>query len=255
MIKLIYNRWVERLSGFTVDWGQTMRIPVYLSIILYLVLPAPLYADQGGSGGGGNIRQQQSMKRLTPEEKAVISHNAGIKHRDKAAKYEQQAIEETKEKKYAKLQKKLAKEYRKAIDDYEKAIGYYPRFYQAHSSLGYVLRKVGRFEESLAAYNTSLKINPYYNEAIEYRGEAYLGLNRLDEAKQAYIELFQNDRVLADQLMAAMISWVAARRDNAEGLDTAVVEQFAEWVEHRNELASYVHPIDSNTRIRWAESR
>jgi len=232
-----------------------MKILAYLAIILSLSLATSLRAADGGGPGGGGMQQQQQMKRLTPEEKAVASYNGGIKHRDKAAKYEQRAVDETSEKKFVKLQKKIAKEYARAIKDYEKAIGHYPRFYQAHNSLGYALRKLGRYEESLAAYNVSLEINPYYDEAIEYRGEAYLGLNRLDEAKQAYIELFQNDHVLADQLMAAMISWIAARRDDADGMDTAVVEQFADWVEQRNELASFVHPMDSNIRIRWAESR
>ena len=101
----------------------------------------------------------------------------------------------------------------------------------------------------------ALKINPYFDQAIEYRGEAYLGLNRLNEAKEAYIELFQNDRTLADQLMAAMIDWVANRRDNANGLENAVVEQFAVWVEQRSELASFVHPINDADRFSWAVLR
>ena len=229
-----------------------MRIPALLSIILGLTLAAPLPAADSGGGGGGV--QQQPVKRLTPEEKAVASYNSGIKHRDKAAKHEQKSLNEANEKKFTKLQKKITKEYNRAIKDYEKAVNYYPRFYQAHNSLGYALRKVGRFEESLAAYDVSLDINPYFDEAIEYRGEAYLGLNRVADAKAAYMELFQNDRGLADQLMAAMISWVAARRDDSDGLESAVVEQFAEWVEQRNELASYVHPID-DAQNRWAELR
>ncbi len=231
-----------------------MRIPAYLTIILALTIAAPLQANDGGGGGGATMRQQP-MKRLTPEEKAVVSYDAGIKHRDKATKYEQQAIDETREKKFAKLQKKIAKEYKRAIADFEKAIGHYQRFYQAHNSLGYALRKVGRYEESLAAYDLALDINPVFDQAIEYRGEAYLGLNRLGEAKEAYMDLFQNDRALADQLMAAMMAWVASRRDDADGLDTAVVEQFAEWVDQRNQLASYVHPTDDGDRIRWTELR
>jgi tetratricopeptide (TPR) repeat protein len=233
--------------------GQIMKFPVYLVIILVLTMAPPLHADQGGSAGGGSMGQP--MKRLTPEEKAVVSYNAGLKHRDKAAKYEQKAIAETNEKKFAKLKKKNTKEYNKAIDDFEKAIKYYPRFYQAHSSLGYALRKVGRYEESLAAYNESLEINSFYDQAIEYRGEAYLGLNRLDEAKEAYMDLFQNDRVLADKLIAAMIAWVAARRDDADGLDAVVIDQFAEWVDQRNTLASYIQPMGDATRDLWAESR
>jgi len=230
-----------------------MKFPVYLVIILVLAMVPPLHAAQGGSSGGGSMRQP--MKRLTLEERAEASYNAGLKHRDNAAKYEQQAIAETNKKKFAKLKKKNTKEYDRAIKDFQKAIKYYPRFYQAHSSLGYALRKVSRYEESLAAYNESLEINPFYDEAIEYRGEAYLGLNRLDEAKEAYMELFQNDRVLADQLITAMIAWVAARRDDAGGLDAVVVDQFAQWVAQRNTLASYIQPMDDATRDRWAESR
>ncbi len=235
-----------------------MRLPVYLTILLALTMSAPLQAADDGVGDvtkRGFLKPADPKKRLTPEEKAIASYDAGIKHRDKAAKYEQRTIDETKEKKLAKLRKKIAKEYERAIDDYEKAIDHNQRFYQAHNSLGYALRKVGRYEESLAAYNVALDINPVFDEAIEYRGEAYLGLNRLGEAKEAYMELFQNDRALADQLMAAMLTWVASRRDDAEGLESAVVEQFAEWVKQRNDLASYVQPMDDADRNRWAESR
>ncbi len=229
-----------------------MKYPVYLFIIL-LTLSPPIHANDGGSAGGG-FSQQQPMKRLTPEEKALVSYQKGLKHRDKAAKFELKAVDEENEKKYAKLQKKMAKEHKRAIDDYEKAIGYDPTLYQAHSSLGYALRRVNRFEESLAAYNQSLEIYPFYYEAIEYRGEAYLGLNKLDDAKAAYMELFQDNRPLADELMAAMTAWVAARREDTGGLDASVVEQFAEWVEQRNTLASYIHPIDDTAGNRWSGS-
>lgn len=229
-----------------------MKYPVYLAILL-LTLSPPIHANQSGSAGGG-FSQQQPMKKLTPEEKVLASYQRGLKHRDKAAKYEQKAVGEKNEKKFAKLQKKIAKEYRKAIKDYEKATAYYPMLYQAHGSLGYALRKIERYEESLAAYNQSLEINPYYHDAIEYRGEAYLGLNRLDDAKAAYMQLFQENRPLADQLMGAMIAWVAARRVDAGGLDVSVVEQFAAWVDQRNTLASYIRPVDDTERSRWSGS-
>ena len=230
-----------------------MKYPIYLVVFIVLPMAPPSYAAQSGSPSGGSY-QQQTMKRLTPEEKASASYQRGLKHRDKAAKYEQKAVDESNEKKLAKLQKKIAKEYKKAIDNYEKSVSHYPGFYQVHSSLGYALRKVNRYDESLAAYNESLRINPSYHEAIEYRGEAYLGLNKLDAAKTAYMELFQGNRPLADQLMAAMISWVAARRDDAGALDAAFVEQFATWVDQRNRLASYIYPLDDTARIRWAGS-
>ena len=98
-----------------------MRIPAFLAAILALTLAFPVQAAEGG-GSGGSVRQQQPMKRLTPEEKAVASYQAGIKHRDKATKYELQAVDEMSDKKYAKLQKKINKEYGRAVDDYEKAV-------------------------------------------------------------------------------------------------------------------------------------
>lgn len=228
-----------------------MKLPIYLIITLMLFVVAPVHAAAGGSPGGD--LSQQSMKKLTPEEKAASRYRAGLKHRDKAAKYEQRLINEQNDKKLAKLQKKIAKEYNKAIDDFERAIEYYPHFHEVHSSLGYALRKVGRFDESLLAYNTSLRINPSYGEAIEYRGEAYLGLNRLDDAKQAYMDLFQSDVALADQLLVAMIAWVTSQRDNPAGMESDIVEQFAAWVDQRNELASYVRPTDRTAPERWAE--
>ncbi len=211
-----------------------MRIPAFLAAILALTLTLPVQAAEGG-GSGGSVRQQQSMKRLTPEEKAVASYQKGIKHRDKAAKYELQSVDEMSDKKFAKLRKKIDKQYGRAVDDYEDAVGHYPRFYQAYSSLGYALRKLGQYEESLVAYNQSLEINPYYDEAIEYRGEAYLGLNRLDEAKGAYMELFQSERVLADQLMAAIQRWLDAPHDD---INLATLTEFKSWAVERMTLSA-----------------
>lgn len=229
-----------------------MKFAVYLSIIVVALFTQTVYANQ--SGGGGGISTPQTTKRLTPEEKAAVSYNAGLKHSEKAAKFESQAANESTEKKLKKLQKKIAKQYNGAIKDYEKSIRHFDGFYESYSSLGYALRKVGRFEESLTAYNQALAINPRYGDAIEYRGEAYLGLNRLDEAKEAYMDLFQSEPALADQLMAAMVAWVEERRDNAGELDAEVVQQFAEWVAQRNTLASFIYPMQGTAQDRWADS-
>lgn len=50
--------------------------------------------------------------------------------------------------------------------------------------LGYSLRHLKRYDESLAAYNQALKIDPKHRGAHEYIGEAYLQLGQLDKAKQ-----------------------------------------------------------------------
>lgn len=229
-----------------------MKYAIYLTTLLFLVTSAPANANQSGSPGGGSMQSSQRVK-LTPQQNAVASYQDGIKHRDKAVKYEEKVALETRDKQRAKLQKKIEKEYGKAIKDFESAIEYFPDFYEVHGSLGYALRKVGRFDDSLAAYNASLKINPSYGDAIEYRGEAFLGLNRIDDAKEAYMVLFQNEPPLAKQLLTAMQEWVAARRDDAKGLDSTDVEHFADWIQQRNELASFVQTNNDEARERWAE--
>ena len=119
--------------------------------------------------------------------------------------------------------------------------------FQAHSSLGYAYRKVSRFEESLAAYDRALGLVPDYSEAIEYRGEAYLGLNRVDDAKVAYMHLFQIDRELAAQLLTAMDGWLEVRRADPQGVSADVLSGFAQWVDSRKELSSYLPAADRAT--------
>src|SRR5437868_1650054 len=77
--------------------------------------------------------------------------------------------------------------------------------------------------KSLVNYEKALKINPGFADAIEYRGEAYLGLNRIEDAKQAYLTLFAKDRAQADSLMKAMNTWVSKHQAEPAGVDPAVV--------------------------------
>ncbi len=75
--------------------------------------------------------------------------------------------------------------------------------HEAWNYLGYTHRKLGDYQAALTAYDRALNLKPGYPEAIEYRGHAYLGLNRLEDAKQAYLTLFAGNRQLAAQLLAA----------------------------------------------------
>ena len=64
---------------------------------------------------------------------------------------------------------------------FQAAVKKNPALFQAWGSLGYAYRKVGNYPASLEAYGKALEIEPNYTPAIEYRAEAYLALNRLDE--------------------------------------------------------------------------
>lgn len=197
-----------------------------------LLAPAALLAD----GGAPAPTPSNPQPELTEKQRADQHYNRGIELREKAWELEREA-EGKPAAERAKLERKIEKTYRKAIDQYRSAVELDGRHHRAYSDLGYALRKAGDHREALAAYDAALAMVPTYAEAIEYRAEAYLGLGRLEEAKEAYLHLFEHDRERADQLMEAMQSWVESRRQDPGAADPAAVDAFAEWVAQRARLA------------------
>ncbi len=216
-----------------------MQIPtssyrvIIASLAIVLILPLAALA-----AGGSTTSTSPESPPLDPKVMAKDAYNRALKYRDKAWEYEAKATSAKTDKDQAKYEKKAGKEYEKARKALSSAIDDDPGLYQAHSSLGYVLRKTGDYESSLASYNRALEINPRYTEAIEYRAEAYLGLNRLEDAKEAYMELFRTDRKRANELMAAMQAWVDARQGDPAGVDATVIGEFSGWVAERAEMAA-----------------
>jgi tetratricopeptide (TPR) repeat protein len=108
----------------------------------------------------------------------------------------------------------------------------------AWNMVGYTERKLGNYQAALDAYGRALTLRPNYAEAISYRGEAYLGLNRLPEAKQAYLDLFAVNRILSEQYLDAMETWIAARRKDAAGVSPAALKELDKWVREREKIAA-----------------
>src|ERR1041385_8579699 len=79
--------------------------------------------------------------------------------------------------------------YEKARTNFDAATKADPRLAQAWNGLGYSSRKLGDYKAALAAYDKALELRAGYPEATEYRGEAYLALDRTEDAKQAYLDL------------------------------------------------------------------
>lgn len=201
----------------------------------------------GGSSGGSSM----STPHVSPEEQAANKYNHGLKTQEKADETWKEAQSATDEKKRTKAEESAKKEYEKAKADYEAAIKLDPTHYQAQGALGYVLRRLGNYDDSLIAYAQALKIKPGFTPAIEYRGEAYLGLNRIEDAKADYMTLFASDRPHADQLAVAMKSWVEGRRKDARGVDPAVVEDFSKWLDSRKEIAAQTSALLPPKDARW----
>ena len=103
------------------------------------------------------------------------------------------------------------------------------------------------YEAALKDFDAALALAPALSDAIRHRGEAYLGLNRLSDAKQAYMHLFVHDRTASAVLMNAMKSWVDKRRAQPAGIDAAGIDAFEAWVRERDTLAASVVNLGHNS--------
>jgi tetratricopeptide (TPR) repeat protein len=185
----------------------------------------------------GSSASSPGMASMSPEERAIEVYKNGDEHRIKGRKLE----EESATKKGADVEKTVAKargEFEKSLKDFQKAAQLNPQLFQAYNGMGYGYRKTGDYVKALEMYDQAIKMAPgFYPEAIEYRAEAYLALNRVDDARKAYLDLFAADRKQADALMAAMKTWVTTRRTNPSGVDAAAIDAFEKWMVERDAMA------------------
>ena len=130
-------------------------------------------------------------------------------------------------------------------------IGRSPQFAEAWNALGYTQRKLGSYDDSLASYAKALELKPGYPEALEYRGEAYLRLNRIAEAKQTYLDLFVGNRKIAATLLQSMQEWLKAQ-PGAHGVDASVVTDLQQWVQERSRIATQTAALTrAGTAASW----
>jgi tetratricopeptide (TPR) repeat protein len=224
-----------------------MRHPASLALALSLSLPGLAAA----SGSSAMSMPRNQMPAATPEQEAVEYFNDGVAYRDKADKYEKESVAENDAAKKAKLLDKSKSQHENSIKKYLKAVSKDPKLFQAWGSLGYAYRKTGNYPSALEAYDKALALEKSYTPAIEYRAEAYLGLNKLDEVKSAYMTLFNADRKRADELAAAMQKWLETRKADPAGVDPSAVDEFGKWVAERRQLASQTSSIADPKATRW----
>ena len=225
---------------------RTLKILIGAALVTGLLPPATAEA-----AGSKPVQPPAAEQEKTPEEAGKEYYNLGLKHRDKAWGFEDKAKAAASDAERDKLLGKARKQYQKAIPLFENATQRIPTFHQAYSSLGYALRKTGDFEGSLAAYDRALELAPFYGEAIEYRAEAYLGLGRLDDVKEAYMQLFTRERGLADQLMEAMKTWVEEQRAAPGEVPADQVDAFAAWLAERGEIAEQTARLEGAAIRAW----
>jgi tetratricopeptide (TPR) repeat protein len=218
------------------------------------VVPVGMSLAHGGGSmpSGGSPTGTVNTPR-NPDDAAKSAYNSGVKSVKKAQDYDADAAKASTPEKIAKAHDKAQKSYHEAQGSFIDAVGAQPKMYQAWNYLGFANRHLGNYDDALSAYAKALEINPNYPEAIEYRGEAYLGLNQIEEAKGAYMALFRDSRPLADELMVAMHRWADARRQDAQGLPAVDVEAFAKWMDERAGIAGQTASLAIGAAQPWSQ--
>jgi tetratricopeptide (TPR) repeat protein len=123
----------------------------------------------------------------------------------------------------------VRKGYAEAREKFRTAAAADPGLKEAWNLVGYTSRRLGDYEESLAAYEKALKLEPAYPEAIEYRAELFLLTGRLEQAKDAYATLLKSSPSYAGVLKESMQAWVK-QNTAAANVSAADRDAFAAWV-------------------------
>jgi tetratricopeptide (TPR) repeat protein len=195
---------------------------------------------QGGMGRQINqpvdeIRSEPVLDK--PDVAAQKAYKAGMKSLNKAKGFAEEAANAPNADKKNGALIKLNDTYGRALDQFTEALVNKGDMVEAWNNVGFIHLRLGAYSESVDDYNHTLALQPDLLEAIEHRAEAYVAIDRLDDAKSAYMDLFNHDRPLADQLMAAMQHWITEHRTNANGLRASDIDAFDKWVQERDGVA------------------
>ena len=82
-----------------------------------------------------------------------------------------------------------AGDYSRALTLLERVVKADPRNADAWNNIGFSYRKLKHFDQSLAAYQKALAINPDHRGANEYLGELYLQIGELEKARERLAKL------------------------------------------------------------------
>src|ERR1700686_3243138 len=96
-----------------------------------------------------------SLPPRSPQDDATRAYNDGLKYRDRAWAAEKELAATTDPARRTKLEEIIRKSYAADVRSQRSAINSDSHLVQAHTELGYALRKSGNYEEALSEYDTS----------------------------------------------------------------------------------------------------
>ena len=212
-----------------------MRIA--LQVLSACLLASGMSAGWANGGGAMPAAPPPMPREQTPQQKAQEAYNDGVRDVKKADKAQAAAAQATDAGKKDKAAHEAQDRYAGALAKFQQATQLDSTLHEAWNYLGYANRKLGHYDEALAAYGKALTIKPGFADALEYRGEAYLALNRIPDAQQAYLDLYAGNRALAGKLLTAMKNWVADQRARPAGGTAASLDDLDKWIQERAQIA------------------
>ena len=201
----------------------------YRSLCIALALCAgPLLGSLAWGAGTGSASPaaaptMSKAQAQDPVAAALRAYNEGVKLVERADKAGTDA-------------KKAQKNYASALKKFESAVEGNPQLAEGWNYVGYCRRQTGDYGGALGAYDEALRLKAGFPEALEYRGHAYLGLNRVDDARRDYLDLFGHNRALAGKLLAAISTWSGAQRAGANA-SAEQLNSLDAWITEREKLA------------------
>jgi tetratricopeptide (TPR) repeat protein len=197
-----------------------------LAVIALLGAVTAVHAD-----GPGGYRPKERGPLPVSEQGAIDAYTAGYASILRAEHAENLAAASSSEVDRKAAQRQAQEAYRASLPHFTSATRLDQSMHEAYTYLGYANRKLGRYDESLQAYNQALKINPDTPYAIEYQGETFLALNRIDEARFNFLRLYALDAHSAAKLLKAMHAWLEANKAKPPaGVDAP---ELAAWIADR----------------------
>jgi tetratricopeptide (TPR) repeat protein len=177
----------------------------WLAVIALLGAVTAVHAD-----GPGGYRPRERGAAPVSEQGAIDAYTAGYASILRAEHAENLAAASSNDAERKAALGDAQKAYRVSLPNFATAVRLDRTMHEAYTYMGYANRKLGSYDEALRAYEQALKINADSPYAIEYQGEAYLGLNRIDEARFNFLRLYALDPPHAAKLLQAMRAWMVA---------------------------------------------
>jgi tetratricopeptide (TPR) repeat protein len=188
-----------------------LRTASLASALLYAALLLFSVAHADGPAG---YRPREQVSLGAPDLAAIDAYNEGYSLIQRAEHQENLALASNDAQERKDATQAAGEAYRASLGKFAVATQLDRSMHEAYTYIGYANRKLGQHQDALDAYARALRINPDYPQAIEYQGEAYLGLNQVDSARFNYLRLYALSPPLASKLFLAMQKWLVDHREN-----------------------------------------